>query len=129
MLLNLNNGELRIADDLVFYPGYTFDEFKQTSFYKGQDGIRLINLDGFQEIDEKKYVVNFFFRDGKIYVVSLINCDVDIPEGEEGKRKEIHDLILKQNGIESGTSYKWGEVVSEFDKRSNISSIDIYYAQ
>ena len=60
-------------------------------------------------------------------MVTLINCDKDFQENEEKNRKGIHDSILQENGIEDGKENKWGKVVSEYDARSNISSINIYY--
>lgn len=70
--------------------------------------------------------VSFFFREGKIYMVSLINCDENISEDREKERKEIHDRILIQEGIESGKEYNWGKIESKYDVRSNVSSIDIF---
>jgi hypothetical protein len=126
-MIDISKGVLKIDDTLSFYPGFRFEDFKETKYYNGQDGIRVIYLDEKQIIDGKQYIVNFFFRNNRIYVVSLINCDEDISESDESNRKIVHDEILKQNQIESGYQYPWGKVLSEFDARSNISSINIYY--
>ena len=88
---------------------------------------RIIYLDEPQKIGKYKFLVGFFFKDRVIYMVTLINCDKDFQENEEKNRKGIHDSILQENGIEDGKEYKWGKVVSEYDARSNISSINIYY--
>jgi len=128
-MIDVRSGTLKINDALSFYLGFLFDDFKKTKYYNRQDGIRVIYLDEKQIVDGNKYIVNFFFRNNKIYVVSLINCDEDILESEESKRKNIHDEILKKNNIENGYEYPWGKVISEFDARSNISSINIYYNQ
>lgn len=126
-MVDISTGMMKINDELSFYPGFLFDDFKKTKYYNGQDEIRIIYLDEKQIIMGNKYIVNFFFRDNKIYVVSLINCDEDILESEESRRKDIHDEILKKNNIENGYEYFWGKVISEFDTRSNISSINVYY--
>lgn len=42
-------------------------------------------------------------------------------------RKKIHDKILTEMGLLQGEKYQWGKIVSEYDVRSNISSINIYY--
>lgn len=126
-MIDKNNGDLIINDSLKFYPGFTFEEFKMTKFYKEQDEVRVIYLDEKQLIGGKEYLVNFFFVNQKIYIVSLINCDEEISEEEEPKRKLLHDEILNKNCIESGTQYTWGKVVSEYDSRSNVSSINVFY--
>ena len=103
------------------------NDFKRTPYFKGQDGVRIIYLDEPQKIGKYKFLVGFFFKDRVIYMVTLINCDKDFQENEEKNRKGIHDSILQENGIEDGKEYKWGRVVSEYDVRGNISSINIYY--
>ena len=126
-MIDVINGTIIISNTLKFYPGLQFDEFKKTEYYNGEDGIRVIYLKDKPIIDGKLYIVSFFFRNDRIYAVSLINCDKEIPEAEEFKRKLKHDNILNKNNIISGQQYEWGRVVSEFDARSNISSINIYY--
>ena len=41
--------------------------------------------------------------------------------------EKIHDKILTEMGLLQGEKYQWGKIVSEYDVRSNISSINIYY--
>ncbi|WP_088810938.1 MULTISPECIES: hypothetical protein [unclassified Listeria] len=126
-MIDVNDGRFVISNTLILYPGYKFDDFKRSKYYNGQDGIRIIYLDDKQIIDGKKYHVSLFFRNNKIYLVSLINCDSEISESKEEERKMLHDRILEENNILSGHQYEWGKIVSEYDARSNISSIDIYY--
>ena len=71
--------------------------------------------------------MSLFFRDGIIYMVSLIFCDEKFSESNERDRKKIHDKILTEMGLLQGEKYQWGKIVSEYDVRSNISSINIYY--
>lgn len=61
-------------------------------------------------------------------MVSMINCDCDISMEQEMQRKEVHDKILEDMGIQSGNVYSWGKIVSQYDSKSNISSINIYYS-
>lgn len=126
-MLNTVNGELKINDELIVHPEYQFDEFKNTVYYDGQDGIKIIYLEKIQKIDTYHYFVNLFFKEKQLYSVSLINCDQNISESNEIDRKTIHDKILSENGIQNNVSYNWGKIISEYDPRSNISSIDIFY--
>ena len=38
-MINTSNGLLKISDELTVFPGYSFEQFKHTKFYKNQDGI------------------------------------------------------------------------------------------
>ena len=99
----------------------------ETKYYTNQDGIRIIYLDEPQIIKNRKYIVSLFFRDGKIYMLSLICCDEEYSEKDESKRKDLHDLILKELGVLENSNFEWGEIKSIYDARSNISSINIIY--
>lgn len=127
MMIDVKNGSFKVNDNLKFFPGFSFKDFERTPYYKGQDGVRTIYLDEPQKIGDYIFLVRFFFKNNLIYMVSLINCDKDFQENEEENRKSIHDLILQEKGIENGKLYKWGKVVSEYDARSNMSSINIFY--
>lgn len=124
---NINDGFIKISDELIIFPGFSFEQFKKTKFYKKQDGIKMIYLDEQQMMEGRKYMVSLFFRDGKIYMVSLNCCDKEFVEIDERKRKILHDDILKDLGISEQKLYSWGKIASNYDARSNISSIDIMY--
>jgi len=126
-VIDLSNGIVKVAEGLSVYPNYLFEEFKKTSFYKNQDGIRIIYLDGQQVIDGKSYIVSMFFKNEKIYMLSLICCNMEYSEMDEKKRKELHDEILKQYGIVGEKEFVWGRVTSDYDTRSNCSSINFLY--
>lgn len=126
-MLDICNGFLKISDELTIFPGFSFEQFKHTRFYKNQDGVKIIYLDEQQIIDNKKYIVSLFFRNGKIYMVSLICCDKEFSEKDEDKRKILHDDILNELGINQQMEYSWGKISSDYDARSNVSSIDIMY--
>ena len=127
-MININNGSILIGHSLLIDKNFTFERFKESYLYNGQDGVRIIDLKEEQIIDGKKYVISLFFREGILYMVSLVNCDYDIPMEQESLRKKIHDTILEDIGAQSGHVYNWGKIVSEYDPRSNISSINIYYS-
>lgn len=126
-MLDINNGVIEISDELTIFPDYSFEQFKNTRFYNNQDGVRIFYLDEQQIIDSRKYIVSLFFRNGKIYMVSLICCDKEFSEKNEDKRKLLHDNILKELGINQQMEYSWGKISSDYDARGNVSSIDIEY--
>ncbi len=121
------DGLISISDKLTIYPDFSFEQFKHTKFYNNQDGIKIIYLDEEQIIDDRKYIVSLFFRNRKIYMVSLICCDQEFSENDEKKRKILHDNILNELGIRSKERYAWGKISSDYDYRSNLSSINITY--
>ncbi|WP_298035547.1 hypothetical protein [uncultured Dysosmobacter sp.] len=55
---DISDGFISISDKLTIYPDFSFEQFKHTKFYKNQDGIKMIYLDGQQIIDDRKYTVN-----------------------------------------------------------------------
>ncbi len=124
---HIRDGFLSISDQLTIYPGFSFEQFKHTKFYKNQDGIKMIDLDGPQMIGGRNYIVSLFFRHGKIYMVSFLCCEKEFSENEEKKRKILHDDILNEFGIRPQERYRWGKISSEYDARSNLSSINILY--
>lgn len=126
-MIDIKDGSLKINDTLRFYPGFQFEDFKKTKYYNGQDGIRIIYLDAKQIINGNTYIVSIFFRNGYIYMISLINCDNEYQPEREKERKKLHDKILAEENIISGKYYSWGKVISEYDAKSNISSINVYY--
>lgn len=72
-------------------------------------------------------LIDIFFRNESIYMLSLTCCDIDYSEADELNRKELHDEVLKEFGVVGNGKYNWGDVVSVYDARSNISSINFIY--
>lgn len=126
-MIDIESGVIRLTDELVIFPNYSYEQFRKTKFYNNQDGIRVIYLEEMQLIDNRSYMVSLFFKDYKIYIVSLICCDKDFSSMEEEKRKRFHDSILEEYDIGQKRKFSWGEITSNYDARSNISSIDIVY--
>ena len=118
-MIDINNGFIEISDELTIFPGYSFEQFKNTKFYNNQDGVRIFYLDEQQIIDNKKYIVSLFFRNGKIYMVSLICCDKEFSEKNEDKRKLLHDNILKELGINQQMEYCWQRTDSKIKEAGN----------
>ena len=90
-MIDVTNGEVSTREGLVIGPNYSFDKFKTTKFYNGQDGVRIIYLDEHQTIYGRQFIMSLFFRDGIIYMVSLICCDEKFSESNERDRKKIHE--------------------------------------
>ena len=57
MLMDLRSGIIKISDDLIIHPQYSFEDFQKTRFYKDQDDNRKIILAEAQIIDGKKYKI------------------------------------------------------------------------
>ncbi len=70
---DIRDGSVSILEQLTIDPWFSFEQFRHTKFYKDQDGIKVICLDGPQE------------------------------------------------------RYGWGKISSDYDDRSNLSSINILY--
>lgn len=126
LFMDFENGII-VIDDEIIKPGYTFSDFCKSSFYSGQDEIKLIYLNGEKEIDDHRFVVSLFFRKEKLYMISLICCDIEYTMETEFRRKKLHDEILSKYCIDNEKEFFWGKVYSEYDNRSNLSSINIIY--
>lgn len=114
-------------DGVEFYPGYTFEDFKKTKFYSNQDGIRIIRLNGVVKVDEHQYLVNLFFREYTLYMISMVCVDIDIPFEEEEKRAVLHRQIMAEYGLSDVNVFSWGILKVSFDPRSNSSKIGLIY--
>ncbi|MCD7835588.1 MAG: hypothetical protein LUG83_02815 [Lachnospiraceae bacterium] len=125
-MMNLRSGIIEINGE-KFSPGYTFEDFKNSGFYNGQDGVRIIRLKETVRITENNYIVSLFFRNGILYMLSLICTDVDFQFSEEIKRKQLHDGILEKNGLDTESFFNWGSIKSVYDPKGNVSSINIIY--
>jgi hypothetical protein len=124
---DISKGVISLSDDLVITSGYTFDQFRATRYYKGQKPERVFWLEEEFMLQRHTFMAGLFFRNGVIYMLSLLCCDMEFGMEEEEKRKELHDEILKSAGIVQ-RDHEWGHIQSVYDGRSNISSIDIVYA-
>lgn len=119
---------MALSEDLIISPGYSFSDFMKTAFYTGQNGIRSITLDGFFIIDNHKFIIELIFIKQVIYSVSLLCCDVEFSIEAEEERRKLHDEILQQHGLNRENEYSWGKIVSNYDVKGNVSSIDFIYS-
>lgn len=124
--MNYRTGELTIHNE-VFHKWYTFKQFKKSALYKAQDDVKMFSLEGKYKIDNWIFYVSFFFKYGKLYMISLFCEDPEISFEDEPKRKELHDSILAEYGLSDDEEFVWGSVSSVYDRKSNISSINIIY--
>lgn len=124
--MNLKSGIIEINGE-TFSPGYTFEDFKNSSLYDGQDGVRIIRLKGIVKLLENNYIVSLFFRNNVLYMLSLICTDIEFQFSEEVKRKQFHDSILEKNGLDTESYFEWGNIKSVYDPKGNVSSINIIY--
>lgn len=58
-MIDIIDGKIKMKEGIIIGPTYTFDEFKSSKFYNGQDGIRIINIGEKQTINDKKFIVCF----------------------------------------------------------------------
>lgn len=127
MCTDIRKGILRLSEDLILSPAYTFEDFKKTSYYKGQDGIRVITLDDRYNIEGNIFLVSLVFVDGRLDNVSLVCTDEEFSWDTEPKRKIFHDRILNAWGLSEENLFEWGSICSIFDAKSCVSSIVIRY--
>ncbi|MCR5529634.1 MAG: hypothetical protein K6F49_10495 [Saccharofermentans sp.] len=127
MCTDIRNGILRLSEDLIMSPGYTFEDFKKTSYYKGQDGIRVITLDDRYNIEGNTFLVSLVFVDGRLDNVSLFCTDEEFSWETEPERKKLHDRILNDWGLSGENLFEWGNISSVFDAKSCVSSVVIRY--
>ena len=67
-----------------------------------------------------------FSDDSRHFIDALIRLGFPVLVDED-KRKILHDDILNELGINQQMEYSWGKISSDYDARSNVSSIDIMY--
>ena len=124
--MNLKSGIIEVNDEVIS-PGYNFTDFQKSSFFDGQDGIGIIKIKDIVQIENSNYVVSLFFRNKNLYIMSLVCVDIDIPFSEEIKRKQLHDKILKEHGLNDKSVFEWGSIESVYDPKGNVSSVNIVY--
>lgn len=125
-MINTENGMIIFDNKFSVMPGYTFSMFKKTSYYDKQDGIKIVRLKEHLFLSSEELIVSLIFRDEILYCVSLIAIGKEYDIDNEQSRKSYHDAILKKQSVKEGI-YEWGSINSNYDRLSNISSIDIIY--
>lgn len=96
--MDLKSGLIEINGE-IFTPGYTFENFQKSTFFEGQDGVRIIRLNKTVQISGNNFTSSLFFRNKILYMISMV-C-VDINPSFSWKKlncKQFHDAILAKNG-------------------------------
>lgn len=127
IMVNWKNGIVSIDNELIVRPGYSWGRFIETSFFSGQDVIREFILDRRVIIDNHKYAVSIYFSKQIVNTLSLVCCDIEYSMEREKERKTLHDKILQQYGLAEYNKFSWGKIISSYDEKGNVSSIDFYY--
>ena len=84
-------------------------------------------MNGAVKVDEHQYLVNLFFREYTLYMISMVCVDIDIPFEEEEKRAVLHRQIMAEYGLSDVNVFSWGILKVSFDPRSNSSKIGLIY--
>ena len=124
--MDLKSGLIEIYGE-IFTPGYTFENFQKSTFFEGQDGVRIIRLNKTVQISGNNFITSLFFRNKILYMISMVCVDINPSFSEEIKRKQFHDAILAKNGLSPETFFDWGNIKSVYDPKGNVSSINIIY--
>lgn len=124
--MDYRTGELTLHNE-IFHKGYTFKQFKKSALYSGQNAEKVFTLEGKYKIDNWEFYVSLFFKQGVLNMISLCYNVHEIGFEDEPKRKELHDSILAEYGLSDDEEFVWGSVCSVYDRRSNVSSINIIY--
>ena len=124
--MDLKSGLIEINGE-IFTPGYTFEDFQKSTFFEGQDGVRIIRLNKTVQISGNNFIISLFFRNKILYMISMVCVDINPSFSEEIKRKQFPDEILAKNGLSPETFFDWGNIKSIYDSKGNVSSINIIY--
>ena len=122
-------------EETVENPGEVARKVSDRHFGIGSDGLILIKpsleadfeMDMYNSDGSQGAMCGNGIRCVAKYVYDYGLTDKEFSEQDEKKRKELHDTILSELGLNSHMKYNWGEISSDFDARSNISSINIIY--
>ena len=74
---DISKGVVSLSDDLAIASGYTFDQFRATRYYKGQNPERAFWLEKKFMLQGHTFMAGLFFRNGVIYMLSLLCCDLE----------------------------------------------------
>ncbi len=124
-VIDVTNGSIQLSNGVVLDKTFSFEAFKKTKFYQEQDETKVITLSPVQEIGGQEFVITIRFMNGLLDHVSLVST-ADFSDKDEPLRKVHHDKLLQDWQIKCG-EYDWGRIESDYDRRGNISSINIFY--
>lgn len=123
MTIDFNKGIITI-DNVSFFNGFTFEDFKKTKFFDNQDGTHFIDLKK-DRIDGYDVYTSLFWDNGKLSLISLI---LDQDNFTESDTKKAHDSFLEKHGVSKKKVYEWGTIEAIIDPKSGFPSIDFSYS-
>lgn len=114
-------------NDIILNKDFSFSDFTKTKYYNNQDSVREIKLEDIQVFENHKFIVTIRFDDDLLSLISLycVDDNINLDFEHERERKEKHDLILKEWGVQK--KYNWGMIESVYEPRSNAALILIEY--
>lgn len=74
--MDLKSGLIEINGE-IFTPGYTFENFQKSTFFEGQDGVRIIRLNKTVQISGNNFITSLFFRNKILYMISMVCVDIN----------------------------------------------------
>lgn len=125
--MDIKKGILEIDTDLRIEDTYTLQDFKRSIYFTGQDLSRIIFLDKKCRVQNHTFSISFFFKGEILYMIGLVCMDREFAPENEKDRKKYHDTILESWGLQDKNRFAWGSIASEYDSKSNISSINMIY--
>ena len=123
MTIDFEKGIITI-DNVSFFNGFTFEDFKKTKFFDNQDGFHFINLKK-DRIDEYDVYTSLFWCNEKLSGISLVLGKDNFTESDT---KKAHDSFLEKHGINKEKVYEWGKVESVLDVKSGFPFIGFSYS-
>ncbi len=139
-IINIATGEIKIAEDLVVRPGYTFRVFQKTQYCSRKDETRIAGADdpdAWQSIgiagktfdmNGNDFGVSLLFHGGVVSCVSLFCSGHELaPWPDEAVARAVYLKILEHNGLEERNSFDWGEIAYEYDRHMGAGYIEILY--
>jgi hypothetical protein len=135
-MIDKDTGEIAIDSvPIVLGPSFVLDDLLSSSLAgqcqagPGAEPYRSLVI-GEHLISGLTFFVTLGFYGQKLEFIDLLYSG-ELPDGsktQEAERKKVHDRwLVKQLGKASST-YKWGEISSDYDPRSDTSSIVIRYS-
>ena len=74
--MDLKSGIIKINGE-IFAPGYTFEDFQRSTFFEGQDAVRIIRLNKTVQISGNNFITSLFFRNKILYMISMVCVDIN----------------------------------------------------
>ena len=127
-IVDKDTGKIIISRDLVIEKGYSFDEFKQTSYYTNQDAQMAFGLGQSFVIGSMEYGVTLVFDEEIISQIHLWYAGEDMPpypSDEIARAKYVQ--ILELDGYDVWNQFEWGGIAYEYDPRMSDGSLIIWY--